>query len=62
MFNKKLKPGINDRDLKNHGYDIVHDKDVRAIKRTSEGNVFIDHLGNVMSFNESIVDKDLVEK
>lgn len=61
MFSGKLKPGITDNDLRKNGYDVIHDRDVYAVKRTPHGNVFIDHLGNVLSFNNEIIDENLVE-
>ena len=61
MFNGKLKPNINGDDLRKNGYDVIHDRDIYAIKRTPQGNVFIDHLGNILSFNDEIIDKNLVE-
>jgi hypothetical protein len=44
------------------GYTLVNDIDIRAIKRTKEGNVFIAKLDNrVSTFNHLLYD-DLIDK
>lgn len=50
-----------EQDLFENGFILAFDDEVTFIKRTNEGNVFIDTENNVLTFNVRLI-SDLLEK